>query len=985
MIGRSRRATAAIACGLNLMLACAARPCTAATAQTSMLTLFNGGGAPSVAYDPSGGAPFRNAAAMLQHDLGDLTGKSVAVHAGLGAGGGEGVIFGLARAPDIAALLRRNHIDAAPLAGQWETYGRAEIPAPWNPHEKALLIFGSDVRGTIWGVVDLSREMGVSAWQWWADVATRPVSRIAVAAALRYSKPPTVKYRGIFLNAGANGLNPWAGKTFDPAFGNIGPKTYARIYELMWRLKANMIWPAMTDADAVFNQTPGDAETAADWAIVRSSSHVEMLLRNNPHEWDAKTMGPYNWLVNRERMIEYWRGAVAKYGRFENLYTVGLRGADDFPMQGVDTPEKMADVLTDVIAEQRKILSTTLGKPADTIPQIFTPYKEVLAAYSTGRMSLPEDVTIDWPDDNFGYMMRLSDEGERKRSGGSGVYYHLTFWGRPYGYLWLGATDPSLIWEEMTKAYHFDARRFWVLNVGSIKPVEFLTQFFLALAFDADAFKDGSSVRAYLHDWVGRTFGAQQQDAITDILWRYYKLAFDRNPEAMGWNTTFPETAVGQTAFNMLDFGDENARRADAYRRIMQQAAAIAAALPADRKAAFFQLVQYPVDTAGNINLQQLDLDKSITYGLQHRASATVYGEEAAKAHDAILADAKTYNETMENGRWRHMIGTAPLDLPNYEAPHVPSWTSTGAQRCGIQVEGGGYFDGKGWWMPTLPLFHRELQRTRYFDLFTEQPSDADWSVTSETPWIKVDHDTGRFSAADKRFEQRVHVAIDWTHAPASGEGTIAVKCSAAQEPMAVHVRIAPPIAVTNATFMEADGIVSMDAAHADTVSGAWRRLDGLGHTGADLQTSLDMAPIDADDRTAIQKAPKLVYRFVTTRPDRDYSFPVDVTGDTATLRAFALPTFPITPKDHVRVALSIDGTPPQVLDFAAPEFGPRWREGVLDNAAVVSLHDLHLDPGAHQLTVFALDPGVTLDRFELDFGGASKAYGPVPETRMGT
>lgn len=954
------------------------------------MTLFDGTATAAVVYAVDGGVPLAKVAALLGHDLQALTGSEPLVTSAFDRVKGAAVIVGRLDSPAIAALLRTNKISTSEIAGKWETYGRAVVPAPWNPHSPALVIFGSDTRGTIWGVIDLTREMGVSAWEWWADVGIRRGDRIAVDASLRYSQEPSVKYRGIFLNAGEHGLNPWASKTYDPELGNMGPRTYARIFELMWRLKANTIWPAMTQVDAPFNAIPENARTAADYAIVRGSSHVEMLLRTNSREWNTKVRGPYNWLLNRQEMIRYWTEAVQQFGRFENLYTVGLRNMDDFPMQGVDTPEQMGAVLHDVITEQRKILSTVRGRPASEAPQVFTAYKEVLPAYDTGRIDLPPDITINWPDDDFGYIRRLSNAGERTRSGGSGVYYHDTFWGPPMSYLWLQTTHPALMWEEMTKADRFDARQLWILNVGSIKPGEFLTQFFLALAFDADAFEKCSSVRSYLRSWAAGTFGEEHADRITEILWGYYQLAFARYPEFMGWTEVFPETPIRQTEFNMLDFGDENARRADAYRALKAKAAALMAAMPADRRDAFYQLVQYPINGAADINLRQLDLDKTITYGLQHRASANVYAERVKAAQDRIFADARVYNEEIAGGKWRHMVDPIPHDLPIYEVPHIPTWSSAGDRKCGVQIEDGAFFDGTGWWTPTLPLFHPELRETRYIDVFAQGAFEAAWTATATAPigafrqatldvaqttpapWIKLSKTAGRFSPADQHFEDRILVSIDWDAAPVGGAGEVITTGPAFLQPIAVHVRLAPPNPVKNVSFIEADRIVSIYAAHAGTLSAGWEVLDGLGHTGASLRARLDMESIDPANEAAVRKAPSATYRFATTTTD-----------DRATLSVIALPTFPITSENGVRVAVTIDGGPLRLLDFFAPEFSEAWRQHALTNKAIEQLPDLRLAAGAHTLTFYALDPGVTLDRFEVAFTGAPRAYGPVPETRI--
>jgi hypothetical protein len=954
-----------------------------AVAKPSEVTLYDGRTVASVSYDGASGTPVRKAAELLSHDLSQLSGHRPLVAPDLKVAKGAGVIVGLASSPEIAALLKRNHISTTAIDGKWETYGRATIPAPWDPKAKAILIFGSDERGAVWGVIDLTREMGVSAWEWWADVKARPVSRIAVAAGLTYSKAPSVKYRGFFINS--SHLRQWAAQTYDKPAGGIGPKTYARVFELMWRLKANMLWPGMNEQDPPFNAHPENYALAKDYAIVRGTSHVEMLLRNNGMEWDPKTMGPYNWVKNKQRLIDYWRGAVEKWGAYDNLYTIGMRGADDFPMEGADTAEKMGDILHDVVMSQRQILSETLHKPADQIPQVFTPYKEITAAYNTGRIDLPKDVTIIWPDDNYGYLLQLSDTKERQNPGGSGVYYHATFWGAPGNYLFLASTDPSLMWEEMNRSYHFGARNVWMLNVGNIKPVEYLSDFFLAMAFDMDAFAEPASARAYLDRWSLQTFGKEHGAEAADIMWRYYKLAFDRNPEFMAFGTTFPETANQQSRLNITDFGDENARRADAYKAIMARSKSLLGAVPDDRKSAFYELVDYTVNTGGNMSLQQLAMDKSIAYGLQRRASANAYADEAGQAHRDILENVRRYNQDNAGGKWNGIATSYPQTLPNYLPPAIPTWKSpTDWSRCGVQVDGGGYFDDKGWWYPTLPTFQRELGgRDYYLDIFTEQPVAADWSATPNAPWIKVDKSAGHFSSA-MGYEQRLHVSIDWSKAPEEQtEGLIHVACSAGQKPIDVHVRLAPPLGDKAASFVDAQGVVSIYAAHADVQTGAWQVLDGVGHTGADVRADLDMAPVDPDDAAALSKAPKLLYRFATRPSDHDYSFPNYVTDDIVTIRAIGLPVFPTTKDGALRIAVSLDGGKPQVVDFKVAYYGAKWRQNVLDNAAVAELHDLPLKPGSHTLEVYALDPGVILDRFELRLAGAAQAYGPIPESRI--
>jgi len=917
------------------------------------------------------GTPFVKAAELLAHDLGQLSGKKTVVAASLPAAG-NAVVIGRLDSPLVADLLKASHIDTAAVAGRWETYGRAVVE---QNGRKLLVIFGSDTRGAIWGVMDLTREMGVSPWEWWADVKIQKKSRIAVDDALRISKEPTVKYRGIFLNDEEYGLFPWAAKTYDKKLGNIGPKTYARIYELMWRLKANTLWPAMHTVSEAFNKVPGNPEMAGDYANVHGTSHVERMLRSNPHEWNSKVMGDYNFVANRQKMLDYWDGAVRDFGKYDNVYTVGLRGADDYPMAGADTPQGMAKILEDVFAGQRQILTGRLGKQADQIPQVFTPYKEVLPAYDAG-LKVPDDITLVWPDDNFGYIRRLSNAEERKRSGGAGVYYHVSYWGGPMSYLWLGSTHPALMWEEMNKAVRLDARRYWILNVGDIKPDEYLTQLFMDIGFDSDRFPDAPSVRAHLKAWASENFGSANADAIADVMWRYYDLAFGRNPEFMAWSTAFPETAVSQTEFNMLAYGDENARRMTAYRAMMATTKRLAATMPASLKPAFFQLVQYPVEAAANMNIRQLSLDKAITYGLQRRISANAYAADAAKAQKDIDAGAHFYNDVMLKGKWRGMMGIHPHGLPAYDRPHLPKWDTAGDKACGWQTEGGGYFAGGGW-PQRLTNFQRALPRQRYLDFFLTGPVAAKWSLKPTVPWITLSAAAGTLSP--KHPEQRVWIGIDWSKTPDGASAGIVATCGPTKAEMPITIRTAPVNpAAKDVSFIEDNDAVSIYATHPDEKSAGWEVIDGLGHTGAALRSLITQETVPPEE--ALLRAPHVSYRFAT-QAKRGYDLVRDDTK--AELKVIALPVLPVTSKNGVRVGVSIDGGPLTVLDFYAGEHTEAWRQHVLTNTAAGYIHGIDLKPGAHTLTVYALDPGLILDRFEIRFAEAPRAYGPIPETRI--
>ena len=266
----------------------------------------------------------------------------------------------------------------------------------------------------------LSARMGVSPWYWWADVAPVRQKTISIKIEDYTSRSPSVKYRGIFLNDEDWGLQPWAAKTFEPETGDIGPKTYAKIFELLLRLKANTIWPAMHPSTKAFYTIPGNKEVAAEYQIFVGTSHAEPMLRNNVGEWDKKKFGDYDYSTNRNVVKNYWQERIEELGPDDKyIVTLGMRGIHDSGMQGNYTKEEKVAMLETIISDQRKMLENVLKKDVKSIPQAFVPYKEVLEIYSDGAR-IPADVTLVWPDDNHGYIRQLSNAEERKRSGGAG-------------------------------------------------------------------------------------------------------------------------------------------------------------------------------------------------------------------------------------------------------------------------------------------------------------------------------------------------------------------------------------------------------------------------------------------------------------------------------------------------------------------------------------------------------------------------------------
>jgi hypothetical protein len=575
--------------------------------------------------------------------------------------------------PTFKELVSQHKIDISDIQDKWEAFKIVE-----SKDGSFLFIIGSDSRGAAYGVLELSRRMGVSPWVWWADVAPAKRNKVQLTdnPIIQY---PSVQYRGIFLNDEDWGLRPWSSHTFEPTpvKGRIGPKTYSKIFELLLRLRANTIWPAMHEGTIPFFFVEGNKETAEKYGIVLSTSHAEPMMRTNTGEWDTKKYGAFNFITNREQVLTYWEERIQQLTRSENIYTVGMRGIHDGRMQGVNSLDDETQTLHKVIGEQRNILKrNNPGKEIDAIPQIFVPYKEVQKAYDNGLL-LPDDVTLVWCDDNHGHIMRLSNDEEKKRSGGAGVYYHISYWGKPHDYLWLGSTQPGLIYAEMKRAWDNGARRLWIVNAGDIKPNEYLTEFFLDMAWNIDTVS-GNTIYAHQNNWVKTVFDGMASERINSILKEYYRLAGQRKPEHMGWSRVEDGstkakdglTPVADTEFSPIYFGDEIEQRINAYDEIVRQSEEIYAnSIPQHLKPAYFQLVHYPVTASAAMNRKLLYAQKVRLYAGYDPSIAREYARKATEAYNEIVVLDAIYNKDMLGGKWDLMMNMKPRNLPVFQRP----------------------------------------------------------------------------------------------------------------------------------------------------------------------------------------------------------------------------------------------------------------------------------------------------------------------------
>lgn len=498
-----------------------------------------------------------------------------------------------------------------------------------------LLIEGADAHGLAYGLLEFSRIMGVSPWEWWAD-CTPDKANVALYSNFITEQCPAVTYRGIFINDEDFGILPWSD-------GVIGPETNEKIFQLMLRLRANYYWPSMHECSKPFFMIAGNREMAHKYGIYIGGSHCEPLATTPATEWMLRGKGEYNYATNSENIKKFWSDRLQQVKDQEIVYTIGMRGLHDGAMLGAKTDSAKLSLLQSVIYDQRGVLADELKKKAKEIPQVFIPYKEVLDIYNNG-LDIPDDVTLMWTDDNYGYIKHFPTEEEMLRDGGNGLYYHVSYWGRPHDYLWLGTASPELMRQQLTEAYMRGVQQVWMLNVGDIKPAEYLIEDFLNMAWNG--LRKKTDEQKELLKFMRREFGRDVADSLVTIMSDYYSLAFQRKPEHMGGTRTEEaDKEKWNIARPISDWTKEDVeKRVRDYKRISDAVQALEKQIPSNRKSAYLQLVRYPVQAAAQMNFKFL--------GVANNQSITPY--------DSIVALTRTYN----NKKWNGIMNMAPRKLP---------------------------------------------------------------------------------------------------------------------------------------------------------------------------------------------------------------------------------------------------------------------------------------------------------------------------------
>lgn len=561
----------------------------------------------------------------------------------------------IGKSPLIDKLVAEELLSVEQLKDKREAF---QICVLQRKEKPVLVVAGSDKRGTAYGILEVSRLMGVSPWEWWADATPLPLSQFKLDADFQTLQSPSVEFRGIFINDEDWGMMPWSSQTYEPSTikGQIGSKTHQRIFELLLRLRANTFWPAMHGCSRPFYFTAGNKEMADDYGIYIGTSHCEPMMRNTNGEWSVEGEGEYDYVNNRNAVIRFWEKRVKDVAHADNIYTLGIRGVHDGKMQGANTLEEQRTALISILENQRLLLKNYVDSDVTKVPQVFIPYKEVLDVYNTG-LQVPEDVTLMWCDDNYGYIRHFPTDAERNRKGGNGVYYHVSYWGRPHDYLWLGTTHPSLIFQQMSEAYASGIRKMWILNVGDIKPAEYQTELFMDMAWNMEEFTlRGTNM--HLRTWLEREFGVQTASNLLPIMKEHYRLAYIRKPEFMGNTRTEEKDPLYRIVRDLPWDEQEITERLKTYQNLSDRVEEMAACIPLEKQAAYFELIKYPVQAATQMNCKLLNAQ------LARHAKAD--WKESDAAFDSITSLTRSYNNLKE-GKWNRIMDASPRHLPVFE------------------------------------------------------------------------------------------------------------------------------------------------------------------------------------------------------------------------------------------------------------------------------------------------------------------------------
>jgi hypothetical protein len=917
----------------------------------------------------------------LQNDIGKVTSSVPMLSADNIPKSKDIIVAGtIGRSELINELIKKKKIDVKDIEGKWESFLIQVVEKPFRGVSRALVIAGSDKRGTIFGIYEVSRQIGVSPWYWWADVAVNHKDALYVLPGRYVQGSPSVKYRGIFLNDEAPDLSNWIRFKYGtvprgeippmPAnVANYGHEFYTRLFELMLRLKANYLWPAMWNN--AFNEDDTLNPVLADeYGIVMGNSHQEPMLRAQK-EWDRRyqrSAGSWNYAKNPDLLESFWREGIKRNRNYESIITIGLRGANDTPM-APGGPEANKTLLEKIVDSERKIISEEMNPDVTKVPQLWCLYKEVQDYYNAG-MRVPDDVTLLWAEDNWGNIRRLPTAEERKRSGGAGIYYHFDYHGGPRSYQWINSNPIPKIWDQMSLAKQYGADRIWIVNVGHFKGYELPIEYFLDLAWNTELMT-GENTNEYTREWAAREFGAEHAGEIAEIMSLYTKYNGRRKPELLSPST-----------YSITNY-NEGEKVIDDYKGLAAKAEELYQKIPADRHDTFYQLILFPVKACAIVNELYVTAGKNDLYSRQGRTSTNEMANHVRQLFSQDTSMMGYYNRDFAGGKWNHFMDQSHLGYTSWADPpantlraiNLKQIDPVAGAKMGLAIEGSEDAWPGSEAIPQLPAFDVYTNKTHYIEIFNRGSTPFEFFVSADNPWVIISKKTGVIND-----EERILISADWDKA---GEGEITGVITVSGAGTTVNVKVqafkpAEPLPSSIDGYAESEGVVSIEAEHYFNNIGSgnrnWSRIDNYGHTLSAMRAN---APADAPPASPGKDSPCLEYKI--------YFFN---TGTFEVKPVFS-PTLNFMPGRGMHYAISFDDQPAQTItlvpeDYNAQNRNTDWEKSVSDNARLSASNHSISSHGYHTLKIWMVDPGVVIQKIVINTGGLKPSYLGPPESYHG-
>ncbi|KAI0758924.1 hypothetical protein C8Q74DRAFT_1300824 [Fomes fomentarius] len=934
---------------------------------SSSFTVVNRGKAASILLSPDEWPGVQRAASDFAADIQQVTGvkptlrniTSIATSS-LSSLGSSFIIVGtLGKSSLIDEIVNRTKLDVSSIQGKWEAFIAKEVANPLPGVKSAYVVIGSDKRGTIFALYDHSEQFDSHPYGRFADVPTTKHNELFVASSGCSHGSPSVKYRGIFFNDEQPALQNWAMDKFTNGTG--APLTnspfnhffYSKVFELILRMKGNYLWPG----DAFGNDDPQN-QPLADWfGIVMGTSHEEPMMRSVPVEWNLFGDGAWDYGTNKQNVYDFWKEGVERAKPYEGLYTIGMRGN---------------------------------GHGAE--------HKEVEGYYDDG-MRVPDDVVLLWSDDNWGNVRRYPLVSERDRAGGSGVYYHVDYVGDPRDYKWITSSQIEKTFDQMSAAVARNATTVWILNVGDLKPYEMHSEFFLTLGWDAEKWTP-ANLHTFVTGWAQREFDVSASDAeeVARIIGSVMRHNARRKPEL--WNSTTYSLTNYREADNVLAM----------LQNLSTSSTRIYNSLPSATKPAFFQLVHHPVQASLTLANMWIAAGINNLRASQARLSANDFMDHVVNLFDQDYAIEVDYHSILNGTQMRHAVMDHMMDqthvmyhywqqpmantMPLVTKVQSKKQALAGAMRIIPEGSAGAWpgdnpnncAQGYGCPDPSMSIDSYVPAGNRFVDVAAGGPTPFTFTAISNASWLDISPTKGSISPNSP--EQRVFLSVDWSKV--TGVQSTVIKFAAdvqGQSPMSVSMTFTANHTVVPAGFsgfVEGDGTVSIEAAHASrntTVEGlTWTEIPGIGKT----VSGVTPWPRGGQDMNfTAGSGPSIEYDF--------FLFNTKGQGGTVTITTLVSPSLNGLGDDRpLGIALQIDNEEAQTSHFvprATPGNLPdAWAglDGWVANGVIEVPMVFPVQPGAHTLKVWMIEPSVVVQKIVIDTGGLRPSYlGPPESVRM--